>query len=81
MIITFKSKASGDVIMFADVAERLMLIMDKDKTPQGIITVEQLPPSRPCVAPSPKTKPGMPASPTTICRRTKPRPMAPAAHT
>jgi hypothetical protein len=26
MIITFKSKASGDVIMFADVAERLMLI-------------------------------------------------------
>jgi hypothetical protein len=43
MIITFKSKASGDVIMFADVAERLMLIMDKDKTPQGIITVEQLP--------------------------------------
>ena len=43
MIITFKSKASGDVIMFADVAERLMLIMDKDKTPQGIIAVEQLP--------------------------------------
>ena len=43
MIITFKSKAAGDVIMFADAAERLMLIMGKDKTPQGIITVEQLP--------------------------------------
>ena len=43
MIITFKSKAAGDVIMFADVAERLMLIMGKDKTPQGILTVEQLP--------------------------------------
>ena len=42
MIITFKSKAAGDVIMFADVAERLMLLMGKDKTPQGIITVEQI---------------------------------------
>lgn len=43
MIITFRSKAAGDVIMFADVAERLMALMGKDKTAQGIVTVEQLP--------------------------------------
>lgn len=43
MIITFKSKAAGDVIMFADVAERLIALLGKDMTPQGIVTVEQLP--------------------------------------
>ena len=43
MIITFQSKAAGDVIMFADVAERLMGIMGKDPGRQGIVTVEQLP--------------------------------------
>ncbi len=43
MIVTFQSKAAGDVIMFGDVAERLMLIMGKDKDAKGIITVEQLP--------------------------------------
>lgn len=43
MIITFKSSASGDVIMFGDVAKRMMQIMDKEATDKGIITVEQLP--------------------------------------
>lgn len=43
MIVTFQSKASGDVIMFGDVAHRLMQIMGKDVTPKGIVTVEQLP--------------------------------------
>lgn len=43
MLITFKSKAAGDVIMFGDVAQRLMEIMGKEPGTQGIVTVEQLP--------------------------------------
>ena len=43
MIVIFKSAAAGDVIMFGDVAHRLMKIMGKDVTPKGIVTIEQLP--------------------------------------
>ena len=43
MIVTFQSPASGDVIMFGDVAQRMMKLMGKDVTDKGIITVEQLP--------------------------------------
>jgi len=44
MIVTFKSKAAGDVIQFGEVARRLLGIMGKDpEAAQGIITVEQLP--------------------------------------
>jgi hypothetical protein len=43
MIITFKSAAAGDVIMFSDVAQRLMQVMHKEVTDKGIITVDQLP--------------------------------------
>ena len=43
MIVTFKSAASGDVIMFGDVAKRMMELMGKNVTNQGIVTVEQLP--------------------------------------
>ncbi len=43
MIVIFQSKASGDVIMFGDVAHRLMTIMGKHATPKGIVTVGQLP--------------------------------------
>ena len=43
MIVTFQSKASGDVIMFADVAHRMMEIMGKEAGDRGIVTVEQLP--------------------------------------
>lgn len=43
MIVTFKSAAAGDVIMFADVAQRMMQIMGKEASGQGIVTVEQLP--------------------------------------
>ena len=43
MIVTFQSKASGDVIMFGDVAHKMMEIMGKDASDQGIVTVEQLP--------------------------------------
>ncbi len=43
MIIVFRSKAAGDVIMFGDVAEKLLAIMGKEAGGQGIISVEQLP--------------------------------------
>jgi len=44
MLITFKSKASGDVLMFGEVAQKLLSIIGKDGSDgKGIITVEQLP--------------------------------------
>ena len=43
MIVTFQSPASGDVIMFGDIAYKLMGLMGKDAEPKGILTVEQLP--------------------------------------
>ncbi len=44
MIVTFKSRAAGDVIMFGNVAQRMLEIIGKDKhDAQGIVTVEQLP--------------------------------------
>ena len=43
MIVTFQSKASGDVIMFGDVAHKMMELMGKEASDQGIVTVEQLP--------------------------------------
>lgn len=43
MIVTFQSAAAGDVIMFGDVAQRLMGIMGKGAGAKGIVTVEQLP--------------------------------------
>ncbi len=43
MIVTFQSPASGDVIMFGDVAQRMMKLMGKDVADKGIVTVEQLP--------------------------------------
>ena len=43
MLIVFKSKAAGDVMMFGDVAYSLMEIMGKTPEPKGIVTVAQLP--------------------------------------
>ncbi|MDX5445976.1 MAG: DUF1840 domain-containing protein [Zoogloeaceae bacterium] len=44
MVITFQSRATSDVMMFGDVAERLLSIVGKDpKATRGILTVEQLP--------------------------------------
>ncbi|MFA9438929.1 DUF1840 domain-containing protein [Uliginosibacterium sp. sgz301328] len=44
MLITFKSRAAGDVIMFGKVAERMLDAMGKDPNDRrGIVTVEQLP--------------------------------------
>jgi hypothetical protein len=44
MLITFKSKAGADVLMFGDAARQLLDLLDKDcNAAQGIVTVEQLP--------------------------------------
>jgi len=43
MLIIFKSKAAGDVMMFGDVAFAMMKIMGKAATEKGIVTAEQLP--------------------------------------
>ena len=45
MLVTFKSKASADVIMFGEQAARLIELLGKgtDSTAKGIVTVEQLP--------------------------------------
>jgi len=44
MLFVFKSDAAADVIMFADVAKKLITILGKDPdNPKGIVTVEQLP--------------------------------------
>ena len=44
MLVTFKSDADADVIMFGDIAKRLVEILGKDpQDAKGIVTVEQLP--------------------------------------
>lgn len=44
MLITFKSDASADVIMFGDVGRKLLAILGKDPhDTTGIVTVPQLP--------------------------------------
>ena len=43
MIYKFKSKATGDLIMTQPVAERVLSLIGKPATPQGIIEVDQLP--------------------------------------
>jgi hypothetical protein len=44
MLFVFKSAAAADVIMFGDVAKKLIAIIGKDpEDAKGIVTVEQLP--------------------------------------
>lgn len=43
MLVIFQSQAAGDVIMFGDVAYRMMEVMGKAPEPRGIVTVEQIP--------------------------------------
>lgn len=42
-MIVFRSQAAGDVMMFDDVAKRMMAVMGKEESARGIVTVEQLP--------------------------------------
>jgi hypothetical protein len=42
-MIIFRSQAAGDVMMFDDVAKRMMAVMGKEESARGVVTVEQLP--------------------------------------
>ena len=42
MMYKFKSKAAGDLIMTQPVGDRVLAIIGKPATPQGIIDVDQL---------------------------------------
>ena len=42
-MIVFRSDAAADIMMFDDVAKRMMEIIGRDFSARGIITVEQLP--------------------------------------
>ncbi len=44
MIYQFRSKAGPDVIMLADLSQRIFDILGRPLDPRGILTVEQLPP-------------------------------------
>jgi hypothetical protein len=43
MMYKFKSKAAGDLIMTQPVGDRLLSLIGKAATPQGIIEVDQMP--------------------------------------
>ena len=43
MIYKFKSKATGDLIMTQPVGERVLSLIGKPATPQGIVEVDQIP--------------------------------------
>lgn len=43
MLITFRSEASGDVMMFGDVAKQMLRIIGKEPADNGIVTAKQLP--------------------------------------
>jgi hypothetical protein len=42
-MITFKSDAAADIMMFDDVAKRMMEIIGREFSTRGVITAEQLP--------------------------------------
>jgi hypothetical protein len=42
-MIVFRSDAAADIMMFDDVAKRMMEIMGREFSTRGILTVEQLP--------------------------------------
>jgi hypothetical protein len=42
-LVVFRSKAAGEIFMFAETARRIFDILGKDATPRGVITAEQVP--------------------------------------
>lgn len=42
-MITFRSEVGPDIIMFDEVAQRMMELMGKEKSARGVVTVDQLP--------------------------------------
>jgi hypothetical protein len=42
-LVVFRSKAAGEIFMFAETARRIFEILGKDDTPRGVITADQVP--------------------------------------
>lgn len=42
-LVVFRSKAAGEIFMFAETARRIFDILGKDDTPRGVITADQVP--------------------------------------
>lgn len=43
MIVKFQSTATADVITFADVARKILQLIGKEATAQGVVTPEEMP--------------------------------------
>jgi len=41
-LVVFRSKAAGEIFMFAETARRMLAIIGKADTPRGVITAEQM---------------------------------------
>jgi len=41
-LIVFRSKAAGEIFMFAETARRILGIIGKEDTPRGVISAEQV---------------------------------------
>jgi hypothetical protein len=42
-LVVFRSKAAGEIFMFAETARRIFEIMGRTDAPRGVITAEQVP--------------------------------------
>jgi hypothetical protein len=42
-LVVFRSKAAGEIFMFAETARRIFEIVGKQEAPRGVITAEQVP--------------------------------------
>ncbi|GAB4479254.1 MAG: hypothetical protein OHK0044_26650 [Burkholderiaceae bacterium] len=42
-LVVFRSKAAGEIFMFAETARRIFEIIGKQEAPRGVITAEQVP--------------------------------------
>jgi hypothetical protein len=41
-LVVFRSKAAGEIFMFAETARRILAIIGKQDTPRGVISAEQV---------------------------------------
>jgi hypothetical protein len=42
-LVVFRSKAAGEIFMFAETARRILAIIGKPDAPRGVISAEQIP--------------------------------------
>ncbi|MGZ8253347.1 MAG: DUF1840 domain-containing protein [Burkholderiaceae bacterium] len=42
-LVVFRSKAAGEIFMFAETARRIFQILGRQEAPRGVITAEQVP--------------------------------------